>query len=336
MVYSPLHCLCAELIVKHFEADAHNVVFYIRQGLDTCLNREVWDDLVFHPWPRFNPEPGIFGRARRTESNLKLVASYCKESAQIRLHATVIDTESINYNINYLRAQFPEADFRVRLFPDGTMNIRRHPQGFIREKLKYFRLFRRFLSPDLHYYLFKGDRIGSDDSIVDKIYILHGFPHEYAASKVVELPPFAKSNTEYDRNSIMKRALVVGQPLSVYGDATPLDLKRISDKVFNYLKENGVEDIYYKAHPRDKIRELALSGYKELLIDEPLEIHLSRYPYAIIIGVSSTALLTGKMVLPGWCKAVSCGMNLFASKNQPEAARFTRVLNELGVEVIDA
>jgi len=336
MVYSPLHCLCSELIVKQFESDAHNIVFYLKSKFSSFLNPDVWDELVYHPWPRFDPEPGFFGRIRRTRSNLDLVASYCAGAESIRLHTTVIDTEAINYHINFLRSRFPEADFCVRIIPDGVMNLKRHPQGTMKELIKYFRFFRRLVSPGLRYYFFKGDRIGSDDPIVDKIYTLPGFTHEYDPDKVVALPPFVRCDVDHDREPVFKRALVIGQPLIVYKAMAKEGVEQVTHAIYRYLKSRGIEQIYYKSHPRDKTREYGRDEYQELVIDEPLEQHLAHHPYGVVIGVCSTALLTGRMVLPDWCEVVSCGMDKMLFSNEAARKFYLDTFSTLGVKNINA
>jgi len=336
MVYSPLHCLCAEWIVQHFGVGEHNVVFYLKKKFSSFLNPAVWDERVYHPWPRFDPKPGLFGRIRRTRSNLDLVASYCSGAKSIRLHTTVIDTEAINYHINFLRSRFPEADFSVRIIPDGVMNLKRHPQGTVRELLKYFRFFRRLFFPQLRYYFFKGDRIGSDDHIVDKIYVLPSFPHEYEQRKVVELPPFVRKDEDHDRSRVVKRALVIGQPLVVYKSMTKEAVEKVTNAIYRYLMSQGIEKIYYKSHPRDKTREYARDEYQELIIDEPLEHHLAHTPYGIVIGVCSTALLTGRMVLPDWCEVVSCGMNCMSFSGEESKVFYTDTFKKLNVTVLEA
>jgi Alpha-2,8-polysialyltransferase (POLYST) len=335
MVYSPLHCLCAELIVRHFEVGARNVVFHLKQEFSKCLNHELWDDVVYHPWPRFDPEPGMFGRIRRTRSNLDLVAHYCTGADEISLHTTVIDTEAINYHINYLKGQFPDADFHVRLFPDGVMNLKRHPQGCFKESLQYFRFIRRLVYPKLRYYTFKGDRTGSDDQIVDMIYTLPTFPYEYEASKIIVLPQFGRNEIEHVKEQVLKRALVIGQPLIAYKGMTKESVERVTHAIYDYLKENGIDEIYYKSHPRDNTREYALDEYRELIIDEPLEQHLAGFPYGVVIGVCSTALLTGRMVLPEWCRVVSCGMNLMRFPSDEARVSYVQIFNQLRVETIE-
>ena len=336
IVHSPLHCLCAEWIVKCFEPESKNIVFFLKKKLGTCLNSAVWDDVVYLPWPRFDPEQGIGGRIRRTRNNLEIVAKYAAGVKSIRLHATVIDTEAINYHINFLRASFPEADFCVRLIPDGVMNLKRHPQGWLREQLKHIRLLRGVIFPELKYYFFKGDRTGADDSIVDRIYTLPFFPHEYDPDKVIELPPFMRSEAVYDRSQVQRRALVVGQPLILYKRLSKESAEKITYAIRDYLKRCGIEEVFYKSHPRDATREYGLDEYKELIIDEPLEQHLARHPYGIVIGVCSTALLTGRMVMPEWCEVVSCGMNLIKMNKDNDNTFYIKTFETLRVKIVNA
>lgn len=336
MVYSPLHCLCAELIATHFEAGARNIAFHLRPEFRDCLNKELWHDIEYHPWPRFFPESGPFGRTRRTLKNLELAGRHCAGADHIRLHTPVIDTEAINYHINFLRKRFPHARFSVRILPDGALNLKRHPQGYVRELLQWFRLLRTLTAPSLKFYRFKGDRTGSDDPIVDRIYTLPSFPHEYERAKTVELPPLIQNETVNGKQNIMRRALVIGQPLIAYKFMTRESVDSVTRTIYEYLMANGIQEIHYKSHPRDKTREYALDEYQELKIQEPLEQHMSHFPYGIVIGVCSTALLTGRMILPDWCKVVACGMNVLRFKDHEEREYYTQTFQQLGVEIIEA
>lgn len=335
MVYSPLHCLCAEQIVQHFESGARNAIFYLKPEFRDLVNESHWDFVTYLPWPRFEPEPGYFGRIRRTRHNLDIVAGFCRGARQIVLHTTVIDTEAINYNINFLRETFPEADFRIRLIPDGTMNVERQSLGFFRELLQYSRLARRIVCPELHYYRFKGDRTGSDDRLVDRIYLLPRFPHQYNPAKVVYLPSFLQTSDGSDKERVMKRALVIGQPLIAYKRMTRESVAAVTGKISDYLHDCGIEEVYYKSHPRDATREYAQEEYSELVLDKPLEHHLAECPYGVVIGVCSTGLLTARMILPDWCKVVSCGINLMKFPNNKERSSYTDIFRKLDVEIVN-
>ena len=336
IVYSPLHCLCAEQIALSFENNAKNILFYLKPEFESLLNITTWDSITYLPWPRFDPMPGFFGRIRQTKKNLYTVAKFCQGAQRIVLHTTVIDTEAINYYINFLRKKFPSAEFNIRLFPDGLMNIRRHPISLFKELLQYTRLIRRIIYPEIHYYRFKGDRTGSDDLLVDKIYVLSNFPHQYNSSKVTYMPKFESLNgIGYDSILVQKRALVIGQPLIAYRRMTKEQVKIITKGIYDYLQACGIEDIFYKSHPRDNTREYALDGYKELILSKPLEQHLAEHPYGIVIGVCSTGLLTGRMILPNWCRVISYGINMMIFNNIKEKKELISIFNQLEVDIIN-
>lgn len=336
MVYSPLHCLCAELIVSHFERDAKNFLFYLKPGFGELVNPSLWNKISYLPWPRFYPMPGFLGRIRQTQQNLHAVAENCHGAQRIVLHTSVIDTEAVNYNINFLKKKFPQAEFKIRLFPDGLLNLKRHPLGLFKELLQYSRLLRRVICPDLHYYRFTGDRIGSDDAIVEKIYTFPRFPHQYSSAKVTCMPEFEKSDKISNRLPVLKSALVIGQPLIAYGRMSEQTVKVVTKGIYDYLLSCGVEQIFYKSHHRDNRKEFAMDEYQELIIKKPLEHHLKERPYDIVIGVCSTSLLTGKMILPSWCKVVSYGMDLMQFNNNKEKECLISIFNKLEVELISS
>jgi hypothetical protein len=183
--------------------------------------------------------------------------------------------------------------------------------------------------------VFKGDRIGSDNDVVDRIYTLHGFSHEYDQNKVVELPPFIKGDCSIKKYQLTKRALVIGQPLLSFRLTTEKETEVIKKHINDIICLKHIDKIYYKSHPRENGRELAMPSYTELYIDEPLEKHLLSNQYDIVIGVSSTALLTSRMVLPKWCEVISVGMNLLKFKTKRIGSKMLITFNNVGVRIID-
>lgn len=333
MVYSPLHCLCAEQIVRHFEPSARNVVFYLKPGFASLLDSSLWEGIHYLPWPRLDPLPGPLGRLRQARKNLDLVANECRGAEIIRLHTTVIDSEAINYHINHLRASFPTADFSVRLFPDGVLNVQRHPLGLLGELFHYTRLLRRLASPALHYYTFRGDRTGSDAAIVDRIYILHRFPHEYPAGKIVELPPFRQATAASSLGQT-KRVLVLGQPVVAFRRMTAETMHTVTDELAAFIAAAGFTDVWYKAHPRDTQREFAAPGYRDLTMSVSLEQHLVEEHYDMVVGIYSTGLLTARMILPDTVRVVAYGMNRIRFRSRKEREALCRVFTTFGVELV--
>lgn len=334
MVYSPLHCLCADHIVRNFERGARNILFYLKPGYGSFVDSSLWDGIHYLPWPRFNPAPGLFGRLRRTLGNLDFVARQCQGAEVIRLHATVIDTEAVNYHISYLQRRFPTAEFSVRLFPDGILNLRKHPLGWFKERLQYVRLARMLVSPSLCYYRLKGDRTGSDDPIVDRIYVLPGLSHDYEPSKTVVLPEFSICSAKEPAAQREKNALVIGQPLVVYRRMTAADMTAVALGMKAFLESQGVTRIFYKPHPRDRQREYAVPGYEDLLVDKPLELHFAEEHYSIVIGVCSTALLTARMILPPTCRVIAYGLDRFIFRGEKDKRVLLDAFQSVGVEIV--
>lgn len=333
LVYSPLHCLAAERIVDYFEADAKNCVFYLKPKSERLLNKERWDIVAALPWPRFYPLPGIFGRLRRTLENLRILGDACIGADEILLHTPVIDTEAVNYAINYLRRRYPAARLAVRLTPDGLLNVKRHPQPIGKRLMQYLRKGLRFFCPELDYYPFAGDRTGSDDVIVERIYLLPGLPHEYNRHKVVEIPSLVNVSSSKLNEDAARTALVIGQPLIVYKRMTAESVAVVTQGIREFLRQNGYERIFYKAHPRDATHEYCHADYAELNIDETLEAHLASHHYGMVIGVCSTALLTARMILPAHCRVVACGFERMIFTSEQESQILSQPFRQIGIEL---
>jgi len=334
LIYSPLHYLAAESIAVHHEPVARNVLFYLKEEFGGVVDPTRWDSSAFLPWPRFYPERGLFGRLRRATMNLEMVGSTCAGASEIRLHTPVIDTEAVNYFIQYLRRRYPTARFSVRLIPDGLLNVQRHPLGRIKELLQYCKKLRRVVCPDLDYYTFRGDRTGSDDAIVDRIYVLPGLPHEYDRSRTVEIPLMHGSTESRTLVAGNRRALVLGQPLVAYRRFTPDDMHSVSAGMRNFIADCGIDEICYKSHPRDLDREFAHPDYRELVIDGALEKHLAAEPYDLVIGVCSTALLTARMILPHSCRVVAYGLDMMKYRGERDRRNIEAPFASLGVEMV--
>lgn len=335
LIYSPLHYLGAESIAANFEKGARNCLFYLRPEYRELVDPAVWDEVRFLPWPRLYPEKGFLGGMRRARNNLRLVGELCDGATEIRLHTTVIDSEAVNYLINYLRSGFPAARFSIRIIPDGLLNIRRRPLNRIKLALQYLKKVRRLVAPELNYYTFRGDRIGSDDPLVDRIYLMPCLPHEYDAAKVVELPSLV-TFTGADEEARPLRALVVGQPLLGFKRMTPEHIATVTEGIRDFIAGLGITDVVFKAHPKDKTRVLAAPQYRDLELREPLELHLAHTSYDLVIGVFSTALVTARLILPESSRVVAYGANLLRYRYSAERGEIEECFKSCGVEIVDA
>lgn len=338
LIYSPLHYLAAENIATHFERNSRNHLFYLKAEYSDLVETSNWESVDFLPWPRFYPEKGLFGRLKRTRKNLDIVAGACRGATEIRLHTPVIDTEAANYLINFLQSLYPDARFCVRIIPDGLLNVQRYPLSRLKEVLQYCKKARRLIDPALDYYTFRGDRVGSDAEIVDRIYVLPGLPHEYNRAKTVEISLIKKNQvhvTDLATEKTKRRALVIGQPLVAFNRFNRNDMQAVSLGIREFIAACGIDYIDYKSHPRDKEKEFGHPDYTELVIEKPLETHLASNHYDLVIGVDSTSLLTARMILPASCRVVSYGMDMIIYRGTEDKTKIGSPFVSLGVEMVN-
>ena len=309
-VASPLHYLAARTVARHFEADSRCVVVPYRPGARQFVRKEDWDAVAYAPWPRFDPLPGAFGRHRRLLANLKDVAAVAGPCETLLIHSPVFDTEAINYFLRGLPRLCGAATVHARILPDGLMNVARHRLNAARRAAQYLRKLRRLVSPQLDYWCFSGDRIGSEAPFVDRIYTLAGG----------------------QSGATGEAALIVGQPLVGIGALTQADHDVICAQIADWLKARGIDRVMYKAHPRDHAHEMRVPGANLLEITEPLESHMAAHPYRAVIGVNSTALYLARQIYGPEVPVVSFGNDKVHFKNPDQRETAIRLMDSLGIE----
>lgn len=328
-VASPLHYLAARSVAQHFEADSRCILVCYRDKVEKLVRPGDWEQVIYAPWPRFDPLPGRFGSHRRLLDNLRRVAAAVGPVEELRLHSPVFDTEAVNYFLRGLQRLCSARHMRARILPDGLLNIQRYPLSRAKRITQHFRRLRRLISPELDYWSFSGDRIGSDAPFVDRIYTLPGFPNPYPPHKVVELPPLVEAAA----GGLGQRALVVGQPLVGIGALDQAGLQDITQRIANWLSEHGFADVAYKAHPRDPKHEFRPPGSTLLEIDEPLESHIAHAGYGAIVGVCSTSLFMARQICGPATPILSFGMDRLEFKISGEDERLLALLKKLAIEV---
>lgn len=270
-VASPLQYLAARRIAEHFETGARQVLVWYKKGVTPIVREADWDAAAYMAWPRWEPLPGRFGRHRRQRANIRQIAELIGSCERLHIHSAVFDTEAINYFLRALPKACGAKTMHARILPDGIISIRRYPLTPLKAAAQYLRKLRRLAAPELDYWCFTGDRIGSDAPFCDRIYVLPGLPHEYPADKVVVLPPLVDAAPASDADA-PRRALVIGQPLVGAGLMTDTDRDVVSAEISAWLSANGITEVHYKGHPKDPNRELCEAGYEVIEIDEPLEV----------------------------------------------------------------
>jgi len=330
-VASPLQLLAAKQIAQTLEAGARQVLIWYQPGIAHQVRAEEWDASSYLPWPRRHPLPGWMGRHRRLLANLDLVAELVGPCDTLILHSAVFDTEAINYFLRALPRRSGATAMHARILPDGLISIRRYPLSPVKRIAQGMRKLRRLLSPALSYWMFSGDRIGSDAAFCDRVYVLAGLPHEYDPAKVVVLAPLAKRSTQLSSGVMPQRALVIGQTLVSAGLMNTADRDAVALQIEQWLTSCDIEQIDYKAHPKDQQLELCRPGYRVLELEEPLEIWLSHTPYRIVVGVRSTALLFARQLCAPETQVVAFGWDRTRFKSEQERSDMRATFDRAGV-----
>ena len=333
-VASPLQYLAARRIAENFEAGARQVLVWYKPGVTPIVREADWDAASYMPWPRWEPLPGPFGRHRRLRDNIRRVAALVGPCDSLHVHSAVFDTEAINYFLRALPKACGAREMRARILPDGIISIRRYPLAPAKRLAQYARKLRRLVAPELDYWCFGGDRIGSDAPFCDRIYVIAGLPHEYPADKVVVLPPLVTPRAGAAAGAASERtALVIGQPLVGAGLMKPADRDAVSDEIRAWLAALGIRRIIYKGHPKDPDQELKQPDYETLSLDEPLEVHLANTPYDAVVGVRSSALLFARQTSPASTRVVAFGWDRVRFKSADEKRQMLEAFRTTGVDV---
>ncbi len=331
-VASPLQYLAARQIAERFEPEARQILVYYKHGVAPVVRAEDWDAVAYMPWPRFEPLPGPFGRLRRLRKNLRDIADLIGNVDEIHLHSAVFDTEAINYFVRGLPRLTGAKTLRARILPDGIISIRRYPLTRLKQWAQCLRKLRRLVAPELDYACFAGDRIGSDASFVDRIYVLTGLPHEYLEAKAVTLPPLVDAIASSEGHA--PKALIVGQPLHGAGLMRAEDVEATALAIEHWLREQGIRDVDYKPHPKDPRRELNRPGYRLIELDEPLESFLARSTYSHILGVRSSVLPLARQIYGDSARIMAFGWQYIHFKSPEEQAAMQAAFEATGVEII--
>lgn len=333
-VASPLQLLAARQIAATHERGARQVLVWYKRGVGPLVEAEDWDASAYMPWPRWEPLPGAFGGHRRLLANLDAVAALVGRCDTLHLHSAVFDTEAVNYFLRALPARCGARTMRARILPDGVISIRRYPLTAGKRALQQLRHLRRLAAPELRYWTFGGDRIGSDAPFCDRVYVLPGLPHEYPAHKAVTLAPLVAPAGEAGR--AVRRALVVGQPLHGAGLADAGERDRIAAAMQHWLQDAGIHEVDYKGHPKDPARELLQPDWHVLELDQPLETYMQHEPYSAVLGVRSSALLFARQIYGPAVPVLAFGWERLRFKSSGEREDMSRAFGELGVTLLPA
>lgn len=333
-VASPLQYLAAKRIAERFEAGARQLLVWYKPGLKSVVDANEWDACTYMPWPRWEPLPGIFGRHRRLRANIRLMTELAGKCDRLLLHSAVFDTEAINYFLHALPVTCGAREMHARILPDGLISIRRYPLSPLKRALQYARKLRRLFAPELVYQCFSGDRIGSDAAFCDRIYVLPGLPHEYPADKVCVLPPLVDTITAAGAGDGRKRALVIGQPLTGAGLLSSQDTAAVTVQIREWLAQQGITQIDYKAHPKDLAHELSHADYRLVEPAGALESYLAATHYDAVVGVRSSSLIFARQIYPASVQVRAFGWGKVRFKSKEEQEDMRQAFAACGVDIV--
>lgn len=334
-VASPLQYLAARRIAQTFEPDARQLLVWYKPGLKSIVDPSEWDACVYMPWPRLEPLPGLFGTHRRLRENIRLVGDLVGTCETLVLHSAVFDTEAINYFLYALPTISNAKKVYARILPDGLGSLRRYPLSLQKRLLQRTRKLRRLIAPELNYQCFSGDRIGSDAGFCDRIYTVDGLPCEYPKEKVCMLPPLVQlAPASQDAClSTVRRALVLGQPLTDSGLLSSRELNEITAEIRDWLRRQGFTHIDYKGHPKDPAHELYHPDYQVINPERALESYMASTPYHAVIGVSSSALLFARQIYPDSVNVIAFGLGKVKFRSKEEGEGIKKVFGAFGVKL---
>lgn len=331
-----LKVFLSELIARQYcpDGEHHFVTF-------TPRIKETWD---IYPWASRNCLPwshksGVIdkyaGLRSRIHEILRTVGDICEGADEIVIHTYQIYSERINYLFNYLRNRYPHAELKVRLVPDGTLNLTRRPMRGIRKLPQLVNRLKWIGDPLIRPYAYSGDRLGADADIVDRIYLPRGFPNEYDPAKVYWVDvPRPKLACDPSRG---KTALVIGTALTQTGLCTRQDVDAIARRIAEVLRDQGVEKAYYKLHHKELRDQLELwsPGCEMLETKQGIERLLLNHYFDVLIGACSTALLTSKLMYTD-LNVISCGLEVVERRARRGASihKYRSVCESLGIQLV--
>jgi len=263
-----------------------------------------------------------------------MVADLVGPCDELHIHSAVFDTEAINYFLHALPRATGARTMQARILPDGVISIRRYPLNVVKRLIQWTRKLRRLAAPELDYWCFSGDRIGSDAPFCDRIYVLPGLPHEYPADKVVTLPALVEPEEAAAGQSHTRRALVIGQPMVGAGLMQQADRDQVTQEIHAWLMQQGFDTIHYKGHPKDPHRELCTDDYEVLQLDQPIELWMSRQPYSAVVGTRSTALLFASQLYGDKATVAAFGWDRTRFKSAAERQDMEQAFQQAGVRLM--
>lgn len=249
------------------------------------------------------------------------------------LYTARLDLFYVNVVVGALVSKYPQMS--VRIIPDGALNFMSEnvSDSWPVKTQSWMKKCGYGLIGGLRPYPIKGEKIGVDTEIVDKVYALKGVQSPYDAAKVEYLTFLPSKGVD----GVQRKALVVGQPLISHNQNLKADqgsVELLSSEMDRYCKDSGIRHIDYAAHPRDPHKCLFEESYNEVSHEcLCLEEYLQKNSYDLIISCSSTVLVNAKLMFGDSIQSVSIGMEILPF-NQEQMVQHMNAFSSVGVTLL--
>ncbi len=346
LLQTELQCLAYQSIQKHLEPNSRNALFTtVKSVYNHLVSSEASVTLiskVSHGW---------IGRLLTLRRNLKRIKQAIGFPAppNIYYHVSRIDSLFSNLVIAYLQFHFPNSEVKVRLIPDGAINIfSTQISSHKIEKLKYwdrdisFRLF-----SDLSVTPFSGDELGANAPFVDRIYSFKGVNTHYPQEKIcnIKFPELLNNSIEHPgdikrinraSDTDFKRAVVIGQNFLQLGTASTDYVSDVSRAIENVLNGLGITSIDYVPHPRSAKKEFWCDHFNWVECDVLcVEQLIAGGEYTHVISCYSSGLLNSKLIMGDDIRAISVGIDMFPFRNEQQRLKLRQAYLTSGIELVD-
>ena len=321
-------------ISNNIDFNRKKILISQKKEIFTMLNNKDWDNIIYMPWPRYDPLPGFFGVARRLNSNYELINNLTDNCISVNFYSSSYGNEVVNYFINLASTKFTKNQYTFNLIPDGFLNVVKHPITITNLFLGKFKFFRRFFNKQLRYTFFKSDRLGAGEKFLDKIYVLDGLNNEYNREITAIVPSFNNKVNIIKKSNQNRNALVIGQPLIGFKLMNKNQVQEISNEIENWLLSNKIDKVFYKSHPKDKNYTLCKQSYSIIGSNIFIEEHLMNVYYNFVIGVHSSVLLFAKQIYLNECEVLSFGWKYLRFKNLNLKKNLNQTFDNLNIKII--
>lgn len=322
------------LLIARSQPDADSLIVYYLPNIGPFVDR-----FRFVRGLYVDPSEGrfLFARQRKIRRILQRVLREIRAypaATTVDVYCAKFQGSLFNYYIRFLQDRLAGVRVRFNIITDGTFNFQRadvtdKDRAAMQKKVHSWkdRLF------GLAFYPYEKERYGIEADVIEKIYLLPQSPHQYDPARVVDVPMVDLGIPQAATAAGGRSALVIGEKLTDKGYLTPADERAVSAQVADLLRARGIERVDFVPHPTATHPDLQEPHYHVVQTNDPVELRILEHPYAMVVGVASTALFTARLLRGSGCHTVSVGLQHCAGRNDL-AHKIGEAFEGMGVEVI--